>query len=78
MRASNSMTNPSKLAPFSLKGVAWISPQLRTSNEFHSFFVGGPTVQLREVASGDQCYPSLSIFLIFHPPTCEHHLPPLR
>ncbi len=32
---------PSKLARFSLKGVAWISPQLRTSND-HSFIVGVP------------------------------------
>jgi len=32
---------PSKLARFSLKGVAWIGPQLRTSND-HSFIVGVP------------------------------------
>jgi len=31
----------SKLARFSLKGVAWIGPQLRTSND-HSFIVGVP------------------------------------
>ena len=42
MRATNdSRLSPSKLARFSLKGVAWISPQLRTSND-HSFIVGVP------------------------------------
>jgi hypothetical protein len=32
---------PTELAHFSLKGVAWIGPQLRTSND-HSFIVGVP------------------------------------
>jgi len=32
MRASNDTNDPTELAHFSLKGVAWISPQLRTSN----------------------------------------------
>ena len=44
--------DPSKLACFSLKGVAWIGPQLRTSNNHYyigpselarfTFLVGGP------------------------------------
>ena len=29
---------PSKLAHFSLKGVAWISPQLRTSNDHYKIW----------------------------------------
>jgi hypothetical protein len=41
LRASKDINDPSKLARFSLKGVAWISPQLRTSND-HSFIVGVP------------------------------------
>ena len=41
LRASNDTNDPTELAHFSLKGVAWISPQLRTSND-HSFIVGVP------------------------------------
>ena len=32
LRAFNDTNDPTELAHFSLKGVAWISPQLRTSN----------------------------------------------
>ena len=41
LRALNDTNDPTELAHFSLKGVAWISPQLRTSND-HSFIVGVP------------------------------------
>jgi hypothetical protein len=39
--ASTDLYAPSKLARYTLQRVAWISPQLRTSND-HSFIVGVP------------------------------------
>jgi len=40
-RAFNDTNDPAELAHFSFKGVAWISPQLRTPND-HSFILGVP------------------------------------
>jgi hypothetical protein len=35
------LNGPSKLARYPLSGVAWVGPQLRTSND-HCFIVGVP------------------------------------